>query len=89
MNSLCECSEAKCLCRGACSLPASRSIKCTTLESLCGTCADYALSSYEGAREEDPIDERLARFAQKHPQLAWYLERILAYSIARRIGLQS
>jgi hypothetical protein len=55
----CECSESLCPCKANCRLPAAKFVKCATVEALCTPCAEYALASYDGAREIDPIDERL------------------------------
>jgi hypothetical protein len=46
--------------------PLQHFVKCATLEALCTPCAEYALVSYDGAREiKDPIDERLIRFEER------------------------
>jgi hypothetical protein len=79
----CECSESLCLCKANCRLPAAKFVKCATVEALCTPCAEYALASYDGAREIDPIDERLNRFEREHPHWAKFLGFLPRYLIAR------
>lgn len=72
----CGCSEPSCSCQGECQLPATKFIKCATIELLCDGCAEYALNSYDGAREVRPIDERWQQFAHQHPYWAKFLGRM-------------
>jgi hypothetical protein len=53
------------------------------VEALCTPCAEYALASYDGAREIEPIDERLNRFEREHPHWAKFLGFLPRYLIAR------
>ena|ERR1700688_4727818 len=86
---VCQCSERSCVCEGHCLSPAERFVKCATVEALCPDCADYALASYDGAREVKPVEERWAEFSLKHPYwakfLGTYVGRMIWYAIVRRI----
>jgi len=63
---ICQCTDESCPCKGRCQLPPTKYIKFATFEALCTACAEYALLSYDGAREAQPFDERWARFDKKH-----------------------
>jgi hypothetical protein len=76
-KTVCECSDESCSCKGKCTLPPTRFVKIVVFEALCTGCAGYALNSYDGAREIEPVDERWARFAKRHPYLAPFLKHFV------------